>query len=112
MRSSSPLSCCLFLALAIAGASVPLVAADLGKPPRADKDDKAPTERELAEYCQGQLQICRKICYLNSRFRDRVNGCSHACDSRAIRCTRTGCYRWTEPDFTIAVKFGAHRCSE
>jgi hypothetical protein len=112
MHSTGLLSCCLLLALVIAGARAPLVAADLGKPPRADTDDRAPTERKVAEYCQGQLHICRKICYLNARFRDRINGCSHVCDSRAIRCTRTGCYRWTEPDFTLAVKFGAHRCIE
>jgi hypothetical protein len=100
------------LALALAGASAPLAAANLESPRQADPDDKAPTAKEVAEFCHGQRQICRKICYSNSRLEDRFDGCSHSCDSRAVRCTRTACFRWTEPDYLIARKFGAYRCVE
>jgi hypothetical protein len=112
MRRTTPFFCCLFLALILAGPSAPLVAADLGSAPKADKGDKGATEREVAEFCHGQRQICRKICDMNSRFNDRFDGCPHSCDSREVRCIRTGCYRWTEPDFVIASKYGAHRCAE
>lgn len=112
MRRANSLFCCLFLALTLAGASAPLVAADLEAPRQAEPGDKAPTEREVAEFCQEQRQICRKVCDMHSRFEDRFDGCSHSCDSRAVRCTRTGCYRWTEPNFLIARKFGAYRCVE
>lgn len=108
MRRVNSSFCCLFLALSLAGASAPLVAGDLEPPRRADP--RAPTEREVAEFCYGQHQICRKMCYLNSRFERRIDGCSHSCDSRATRCTKTGCFRWTEPDYLIARKFGADRC--
>jgi hypothetical protein len=112
MRWANSLFCCLFLAVALAYASAPLVAANLDRPGQADPDEKGPTEREVAEFCHVQRLICRKICYSNSRFKDRFDGCPHSCDSRESRCTRTGCFRWTEPDYLIARTFGAYRCIE
>lgn len=112
MRRANSLFCCLFLALTLAGASTPLAAADLEPPRQVNPDDKAPTEAEVAEFCHGQRQICRKVCYMRSRFNDRFDGCPSSCDSREARCTRTGCYRWTEPDFLIARNYGAYRCVE
>ena len=112
MRRANSLFFCLFLALALAGASAPLVAADLEAPREADPRYKTPTKRDVAEFCHEQRQVCRKICYLRSRFEDRFDGCPHSCDSRESRCTRTGCFRWTDHDFLIARKFGADLCVE
>ena len=116
IRWANLLFCYLFLALTFAGASVTLQAADLGESrqsfpdERSYKDNKLP-EIEVAEFCYLQGRICRKVCNLRSRFDDEFNGCSHSCDSRAGRCTRTGCYRWVDPDFLIAEKFGAYKCA-
>ena len=96
-----------------AGTDAPLLAADLATPPHDDRahSDDALTERKVAEFCYGQRHICRKICDLRSRFEDRFDGCPHSCDSRESRCSRTGCYRWTEPEYALAQKFGAHKCT-
>jgi hypothetical protein len=115
MRWASLLFCCLFLAFTVAGSSAPLLAADV-EPPRQgypgdrSDDDDAQTEREVAEYCYVQGEICRKICYLRSNFEDRVDGCPNSCETRVIRCSRTGCYRWPEPEFLIAERFGGYKC--
>ena len=111
MRTLNSLFCCLFLALALAGGSASLVAADLESRRQADPD-RGPTEKEVAAFCHVQRQICRRMCDMNSRFEDRFDGCPHSCDSRAIQCTRTNCFRWTEPTYLIARKFGAYRCIE
>ena len=60
----------------------------------------------MAQFCYEQRLICRKICDLHSRFEDRFDGCPQSCDSRELRCVTTACYRWTEPDFLIAERFG------
>lgn len=107
---------CLLLALTFAGANAPLLAADLGEPSqsypdnRSYKDGGLP-EMEVAEFCYMQGRICRKVCDLRSRFDDDFNGCPHSCDSRVYRCAKTGCYRWVDPDFLIAEKFGAYKCA-
>lgn len=116
MRWANLLFCCLFLAFAFTGASAPLLAANLEPPPHAFPDDRpysdnALTEREVAAFCYGQRYICRKICYLRSNFEDRFDGCPQSCESREARCSRTGCYRWTEPEFLIAEKFGGYKCA-
>jgi hypothetical protein len=117
MRWASLLFCYLFLAFTFAGAGAPLLAADLGKSPgRTYPDnrsnfDKALPGRDVAEFCYTQGQICRKICDLHSNFDDEFDGCPQSCDSRAFRCTRTGCFRWTEPDFLIAERFGGFKCN-
>lgn len=117
MRGASLLICCLFLALTFAAVSTQLFAADLGGREEAYPDaddgpysDRGLSEEEVAELCYSQRYICRKICNLNSRFEDNFDGCSSSCDSRAIRCTRTGCYRWAEREFLIAENFGGYRC--
>lgn len=116
MRWANLLFCYLFLAFTIVGASTPLLASDLGESPRQSypddrsySDDARP-DRDVAEFCYVQGQICRKICDLRSNFEDDFDGCPQSCESRAGRCTRTGCYRWTEPDFLIAEKFGGYKC--
>lgn len=116
MRGANLLFCCLFVMFTFAGISTQLLAADLDTPRQAYPNDRSssdnvPTGRQVAEFCQTQRQICRKICYLNSRFEDDFDGCPHSCDSRAGRCIRTGCYRWMDPDFLIAEKFGGLRCT-
>jgi hypothetical protein len=116
MRWAGLLFCYLFLALTFAGASAPLLAADLGSQRQSYPDDRSYSneeqgEREVAQFCYTQGQICRKICDLHSNFEDGVDGCPQSCESRAGRCTRTGCYRWTEPDFQIAEKFGGYKCA-
>jgi hypothetical protein len=110
MRWTHVLFCCLCLTFAVTVARAPLLAADLAKPPHANQNEGL-TEREVAEFCHDQRHICRKICNLRSRFEDRFDGCPHSCDSREGRCSRTGCYRWLEPEFVLAQKFGAHRCA-
>jgi hypothetical protein len=107
MRRAHVLFCYVFLAF-VAGALAPVRAADLPSPP---PDDDAPTARKVAEFCYGQRHICRRICDLRSRFEDRFDGCPSSCDSREVRCNRTGCYRWTDPEYVIAQKFGAHKCA-
>jgi hypothetical protein len=104
------------LAFAIAGAGAPLLATDLKSPREAAPDDRprsgnALTARKVAEFCHRQRQICRKICNMHSRFEDRFDGCPQSCDSRETRCISTACYRWTDPDFIIAEKFGGRKCA-
>jgi hypothetical protein len=84
-------------------------------PPNANRYDRRDSDqelkaREVAEFCYEQRSICRKICDLHSNFDDRFDGCSHSCDSRESRCSRTGCYRWAEPEYVIAHKFGGEKC--
>lgn len=116
MRRAGLLFCYVFLAFTFATASVPVVAADLGGRPEAYPDEGAYsgnrglTEREMAELCYGQGHICRKVCDLRSNFDDRFDGCSQNCESRAIRCMSTGCYRWSEAEYLIAENFGGYRC--
>jgi hypothetical protein len=114
MRWAGLLFCCLFLAFTVVGGNAPLLASDL-EPPQANSDDRsddndAQTAREVAEYCYAQGEICSKICYLRSNFEDRVDGCRHSCETRVIRCSRTGCYRWPESEFLIAERFGGYKC--
>ena len=114
MRWANLLLCCLFLAFTFVGASAPLLAADVATPRQAYPDggpDSGDTQ-EVAEFCHGQRRICRKICDLRSRFEDRFDGCPQSCESREGRCTRTGCYRWTEPEFLIAGRFGGYQCHQ
>jgi hypothetical protein len=114
MRWAGLLWCCLFLAFSMAGAAGPLLAADLKTPREAYPDERRPSARadkeDIADFCYRQRQICRKICYL--RFRDDLVGCPQSCDSREGRCTKTGCFRWTEPDFSIAERFGGFQCRQ
>jgi len=115
MRLANLLFCCLFLALTFVGSSTALHATDLRPPREAYPDDrqrasKAPSTDEIADYCFEQRQICRKICRLNERFNDRFDGCPHSCDSRETRCVATACFRWTDPDYIIAEKFGGDKC--
>lgn len=113
MRWAKLLFCCLFLAFTVAGASAPLFASDLKEPRdgyRADSDDDS-EEQDVAEYCFSQLQICRKICTLRSRFENNFDGCPQSCESREMRCSKTGCYRWAEPEFLIAERFGGAKCA-
>ena len=117
MRWANLLLCCLFLAFTLAGASAPLLASDLKSPRQTYPDDRpdgndALHAQEVAEFCHGQRRICRKICDLRSRFEDRFDGCPQSCESREGRCTRTGCYRWTEPEFLIAERFGGYQCHQ
>ena len=115
MRWAGLLCCYLLLAFAFAGATAPLNAADVGPPRQTYPDDRrysdeALTEEKVAEFCYGQRQICRKICTLRSRFENRFDGCPQSCVSRESRCSRTGCYKWTEPEFLIAERFGGDQC--
>jgi hypothetical protein len=108
------LCCYLLMAFCLAGLSMPLVAADLGQQGQSRPDHRSHTEKQedLAEFCYVQRQLCRKLCHMRSRFEDRFDGCPSSCESREIRCSRTGCYRWTEPELVIGETFGAYRCSE
>jgi hypothetical protein len=113
MRWAGLLWCSLLLAFTFAGAATPLLAADVESrrqtyPDDRSHSDKGMTEEDVAEFCDSQRRICRKICYL--RFRDDLIGCPQACESRESRCTRTGCYRWTEPELLIAERFGGYEC--
>jgi hypothetical protein len=116
MRKASLLFCCLFLAFAFAGVSGPLLATDLNSRHQANPahrshhDDELKEER-VGEFCYRQRVICRKICDLRSRFDDRFDGCPQSCESRELRCVTTACYRWTEPDFSIAERFGGSQCA-
>jgi hypothetical protein len=115
VRGASLLFCCLFLAFTFAGASAPVLASDLKSPRQAYPDDRsysddASAEEKVADFCYDQRRICRKICTLRSRFEDRFDGCPQSCESREIRCARTACYRWTEPEFLIAERFGGYQC--
>lgn len=109
------LLCCLFLAFTVVGASTPLLATDLKSERQTYPDDRSDddevTEREVAEFCYVQRGICRKICNLRSRFDDRFDGCPQSCESREGRCSRTGCYRWSEQEFLIAERFGGFQCA-
>ena len=116
MRRASLLFCCLFLAFTVAGAGGPLLATDLNSRHQTKRDDrlhadKELTEQRVAEFCYRQRVICRKICDLHSRFEDRFDGCPQSCESREIRCITSACYRWTEPDFLIAERFGGSQCA-
>jgi hypothetical protein len=116
MRWANLLFCCLFLAFSFAGAGAPLLATDLKSPGKAYPDDRldsgnAGKETDVAEFCYEQSQICRKICNLRSRFDDRFDGCPQSCESRETRCVSTACFRWTEPDFLIAERFGGYKCA-
>jgi hypothetical protein len=114
MRWTGLLWCCLFLVFTFAGAAGPLSAADLKSPPPYPDEGRysrnAPREADVPDFCFTQRQICRKIC--NLRFRDDFVGCPQSCDSRESRCTKTGCFKWTEPDFLIAERFGGYQCSQ
>src|SRR5262249_6104900 len=107
---------CLILAFTVAGANAPLHATDL-KSPRETYPDERPrsqaarTARKVAEFCFRQRVICRKICNMHSNFDDRFDGCPQSCETREIRCISSACFRWTEPDFIIAEKFGAYKCA-
>ena len=75
MRWAGLLFCYLFLVFTFAGASAPLLAADLGSsrdtyPDERSYSNDVPIEREVAEFCYRQRYICRKICNLRSRFDD------------------------------------------
>ena len=67
-----------------------------------------PDKTEVAAFCYRQRQICRKVCAL--RFRNDLVGCPQSCESRVIRCNRIACYKWTDPEFLIAEKFGGFQC--
>jgi hypothetical protein len=114
MRWANLLLWCLFLTLTFAGASSPLLAADVAAPRQAYPDDRSDSDdvQEVAEFCHEQRGICRKICDLRSRFENRFDGCPQSCESREGRCTRTGCYRWSEPEFLIAERFGGYQCHQ
>jgi hypothetical protein len=114
MHGVKLLLCCLFLAFTVVGASTPLLATDLKSERQTYPDDRSDdevTEREVAEFCYVQRGICRKICNLRSRFDDRFDGCPQSCESREGRCSRTGCYRWSEAEFLIAERFGGFQCA-
>lgn len=109
VRWATVLLCCLFLAVTFAGAGAPLFATDLKQPRQSGPSEEEQAEK-LADFCYGQRQICRKICRL--RFRDDDVGCPQSCDSRVSRCDKTGCYKWLEPEFLIAERFGGYRCAQ
>lgn len=101
------------MAFALAGASAPLLATDLKSPRQVNPDDRdsdALTAKEVAAFCYSQRQICRKICRLRSRFEDNFDGCPSSCESREIRCGQNACFRWSEPEFLIAERFGGYKC--
>jgi hypothetical protein len=110
MRWASLLFCCLFFAFTFAGAGAPLLASDL-KSPRENDGSYSSKAEEVAQFCYEQRVICRKICRLRDRFEDRFDGCPQSCESRELRCNATACFRWTDPDFIIAERFGAFRCA-
>ncbi len=106
----------LFLAFTFTAASTLVFATDLKSPHQAYPDGRsqsgdAQSERDLAQFCYTQGHICGKICDLRSNFEDKFDGCPQSCESRAIRCTQTGCFRWKEPDFLIAERFGGLKCA-
>lgn len=70
--------------------------------------DNRPTEQDVAQFCGTQNLICHKVCDLRSR--NDFTGCPQRCESREARCTRTRCYKWTEPEFVIAGSFGGQQC--
>ena len=115
MRWANLLFFCLFLALSFAGASAPLLAADAAQSrkvypnERLDSEDEA---QDVGDFCYEQRRICRKICTLRSRFEDRFDGCPSSCDSRETRCVSSACYRWSEPEFLIAERFGGFKCAQ
>ena len=106
---------CLFFAFTIVGGSTPLTAADI-KSRQAYPDepypDEPPAEQRVAEFCFSQRQICRKICNLKSRFEDNFDGCPQSCETREIRCGQAACFRWSEPEFLIAERFGGYKCAQ
>lgn len=115
MRWASLLCFCMFLAFTAGVVNGPAFAADLGEQRQDYPDERASEEnvdpaQQVAEFCYGQGRICRKICRLNSKFDDNFDGCPQSCESRAGRCSRTGCYRWSEPEYLIAERFGGYRC--
>lgn len=116
MRWIHLLCCSLLLAFTLAAATTPGLATDL-KSPRGDHSgDRAHSRHQqedvdVGEFCYEQRQICRKVCDLRSRFNDRFDGCPQSCDSRETRCNSTACFRWTEPDFLIAERFGGFKCA-
>jgi hypothetical protein len=101
---------CLFMAFGFAGASAPLLASDLKSPRQSYPDGAEQKAEELDEFCHSQRRICRKIC--NLRFREDLVGCPQSCDSREVRCGQTGCFRWAEPEYLIAERFGGYKCVE
>jgi hypothetical protein len=110
------LCCCLLLAITFMSTGAPLHASDLGQPRGAYPEDrphhgKLRKQREVAAFCYEQRRICRKICNLRSNFDDRFDGCPQSCESRELRCNATACYKWTEPDFLIAERFGGFKCA-
>jgi hypothetical protein len=113
VRWANLLFCCLLLSITIVGAAAPLHATDIYSRRQSDREDtrRADPELQVAEFCHMQRKICRKVCDLRSNFDDRFDGCPHSCDSREFRCNTTACFRWTDPDFIIAEKYGAAECA-
>ena len=113
MRWAKLLFCCLFLAFSFAEASAPLLAADVESSRKRYPDERLDSDdgQDVAEFCYEQRRICRKICTLRSRFEDRFDGCPSSCDSRETRCVSAACYRWSEPEFVIAERFGGFKCA-
>ena len=113
MRRVNVLFFMLFLALTFTATSTSLFATDIKSQHRdgRSQSDDVQQERDLAQFCYTQAHICRKICRFRSNFEDKFDGCPDSCESRAIRCTRTGCFRWKEPDFLIAERFGGSKCA-
>lgn len=99
------------LLLAFASASAPLLASDL-KSGKIYKNDRLSPEDEaqkIVAYCYDQRTICKKICRL--RFREDLIGCPQTCESRVPRCVTSACFKWLEPEFVIAERFGGYRCA-
>ena len=114
MRWVNLLFCCLFLAFTLAGAGVPLLAADVASPHKTYPDERLDSDdaQDVGEFCYEQRQMCRKICDLRSRFEDRFDGCPQSCVSRESRCISTACFRWSESEFLIAERFGGYKCAQ
>lgn len=107
------LFCCLLLSITIVAAAAPVNATDIYSRRQSEPEDsrRADPQLEVAEFCHMQRKICRKICNLRSRFEDRFDGCPSSCDSRELRCNATACFRWTDPDYIIAERFGGAECA-
>jgi hypothetical protein len=114
VRCANLISCLLLVFIVFAGIGSPLFATDLKSPrptyPEVGRSDPVAAEKRLAAFCYSQRVICRKICYMRSRFEDSFDGCPQSCETREIRCNGNGCYRWSESEFLIAENFGGFRC--
>jgi hypothetical protein len=96
-----------------AGTGTPPFSTDIEQQPQTNPNnapppDEAPTEQDVAAFCDGQRRICGKVCDLRSR--NDFTGCPQRCESRVARCNKTGCYKWTEPELIIAGSFGGQKC--